>query len=88
MGNEILSMRKLKHKKIAQLYEVYEDDAYVYLIFEYITGGDLQERIKSKKRFTEQEAANVMEQLLSILDYCHKNGVIHRDVKPRNIMIK
>ena len=73
-------MHKLQHKNIVQLYEVFEDKDYIYLVQEFIIGGDLQTMIKSKKHLNEIEAAKIIERLLTTIEFCHDNGIIHRDI--------
>jgi calcium-dependent protein kinase len=69
------------------LYEVYESDKYIHLVFEYLEGGELFERIKSKGLYQEKDAINVMKNLLQALDYLHIKGIIHRDLKPENLIL-
>jgi serine/threonine protein kinase len=51
-------------------------------------GGELQARIKDEERLKEPEAAIIMKELLSTLELCHKNKILHRDIKPRNIILR
>ena len=84
---EISIMRQLDNPNIVNLYEVYEDDDFIHLVLEYIRGGDLRYIVKLKGFLTEPEAAKVFQQLLLAVNYFHKKKIIHKDVKPRNIMI-
>uniref|UniRef100_A0A7E4WBH6 Ribosomal protein S6 kinase n=1 Tax=Panagrellus redivivus TaxID=6233 RepID=A0A7E4WBH6_PANRE len=74
------------HANIARVYAVYEDEQKVYLILELCKGGELLDRILSRKSFTEREAASVFTKIASVVAYLHKNQVVHRDLKPSNIM--
>lgn len=80
-------MRAIDHENIIKLYEVYESDKYIHLVFEYLEGGELFERIKSKGLYQEKDAISVMKNLLLALDYLHQKGIIHRDLKPENLIL-
>ena len=87
---EVNLMIKLDHPNIIKLYEVYENEKYIYLIMELCTGGELFDRIventENGKPFTEKQAANLFRQMMSAINYCHKNGIVHRDLKPENLL--
>ncbi|CDW82463.1 protein kinase domain containing protein [Stylonychia lemnae] len=84
---EIDILRQIQHDHIIKLYEVYESDKYIHLVFEYLEGGELFERIKSKGLYQEKDAINVMRNLLQALDYLHQRGIVHRDLKPENLIL-
>ena len=71
----------MDHPNVVKLYEVYENEDYLYLVMELLAGGELFDRIVAKKTFSEQEAADVIRPLVQALKYCHSLGVIHRDLK-------
>ena len=87
---EVNLMIKLDHPNIIKLYEVYETDSKIYLIMELCTGGELFDRIVENTengiQFTEKQAANLFRQMMSAINYCHKNGIVHRDLKPENLL--
>ena len=87
---EINIMIKLDHPNIIKLYEVYETETYVYIIMELCTGGELFDRIIDNtdqgKQFSEKQAASIFQQMMSAINYCHKNGIVHRDLKPENLL--
>lgn len=74
------------HPNILKLSAVYVDDVYIYIVTELCRGGELFDRIKKHKHFSETLAAKCMSQILEALQYCHNEGVTHRDLKPENIM--
>eukprot|EP00347_Sterkiella_histriomuscorum_P000721 403374762 len=84
---EIDILRLIQQDHIIKLYEVYESDKYIHLVFEYLEGGELFERIKSKGLYQEKDAINVMRNLLQALDYLHQKGIVHRDLKPENLIL-
>ena len=84
---EVDILKNLNNPNIVKLYEVYEDMSRIYLVTEFFEGVELFDEITKPGRFNEASAANVMKQLLSAVQYCHKQNVCHRDIKPENIMI-
>ena len=91
LKSEIQILIKLDHPNIIKLYEIYENDNYIYLVMELCTGGELFDRIIQKteqgKQFTEKEVANIFQQMMSAINYCHSNKIVHRDLKPENLLL-
>jgi calcium-dependent protein kinase len=91
---EIQILRSVDHPNILKLYEVYEDDETYQIVTDMMRGGSLAEDLEEKgtdERFgtlTEIDAAIVMRQLLSCINYCHHNKIVHRDVKTDNMMLE
>ncbi|CAG9333066.1 unnamed protein product [Blepharisma stoltei] len=85
--NEISILRKLNHPGIAKLHKVYESDGYVYLVFDYLAGDNLCQRIRNKGPYSEKVAVKLMSKLLNILSYLNSKGVIHRDIKADNLIL-
>jgi calcium-dependent protein kinase len=87
---EINIMKQADHPNIIKLYEVYEDNRYIYLIMEECTGGELFdriiERIQKKDMFSEKEAAKMFKQMMAAICYCHGQKICHRDLKPENLL--
>ncbi|KAI3761871.1 hypothetical protein L1987_52293 [Smallanthus sonchifolius] len=78
------------HENVVQFYNAFEDDSYVYIVMELCEGGELLDRILSKKdsRYTEKDAAIVVRQMLKVAAQCHLHGLVHRDMKPENFLFK
>ena len=85
--NEIQIMKVVDHPNIVKLFEFFEDDENLYIITEYCAGGQLFEAMLKKKTFSENEAAYIMMQLLSAINHCHQRKIVHRDVKPENLLV-
>lgn len=78
---------KLNHPNIVQAYDVGEAGGLYYFVMEYVEGTTLYDEIQSSKVFTEKDALRVIIQIAKALKHAHEAGFIHRDVKPKNIMI-
>ncbi|XP_028761495.1 CDPK-related kinase 7 [Neltuma alba] len=85
---EVKMLRALTgHKNLVQFYEAYEDDDNVYMVMELCKGGELLDRILSRGgKYSEEDAKVVMIQILSVVAFCHLQGVVHRDLKPENFL--
>jgi serine/threonine protein kinase len=83
---EIEIHRHLLHENILRLHEVIKTPYFYYLILEYCPHGNLHEYIKQKKKLSEGNAVEIMEQVLAGYRYLIEEGVIHRDLKPANIL--
>eukprot|EP00590_Aulacoseira_subarctica_P010604 CAMPEP_0172415214 /NCGR_PEP_ID=MMETSP1064-20121228/1683_1 /TAXON_ID=202472 /ORGANISM="Aulacoseira subarctica , Strain CCAP 1002/5" /LENGTH=548 /DNA_ID=CAMNT_0013152127 /DNA_START=66 /DNA_END=1712 /DNA_ORIENTATION=+ len=82
LQNEIRLLKHLDHKNIVRIYESFEQNSQIHLVIECCEGGDLYERAP----YVEQSAAKIVRQILSAVNYLHKNRVIHRDLKFENIL--
>jgi serine/threonine-protein kinase len=78
---------KLNHPNIAQAYDVGEAGGYHYFVMEYVEGHMLYDELAEGKVFGEDEALEIILQVARALEHAHSQGLIHRDVKPKNIMI-
>lgn len=85
---EIEVMHKLRHPRIVNIHHMYEDEEYVYLVVDYMKGGELLKRIDFLDEFSEYEVRLLMKNLLEIIYYIHSKGIIHRDIKLDNILLK
>ena len=78
---------RLQHPGIVAVYEYGNDDGTAFMVTEYVEGEELKAILASGRRFEVIEVFEIMKQLLTALDYSHKQGVVHRDIKPANLMI-
>ena len=76
------------HPNIVRLRAAYEDAEAVYLIMELCHGGELFDRISSRGRYEEREAAVIFRTIIEVVRTCHDHGVIHRDLKPENFLFE
>ncbi|XP_051121271.1 CDPK-related kinase 6-like [Andrographis paniculata] len=75
------------HQNLIKFYEAFEDVHNVYVVMELCEGGELLDRILARGgRYTEVDARNIVAQMLSIVAFCHLQGVVHRDLKPENFL--
>ena len=79
-------VNKLKHACIPDFIESFEEDDYYYMTHEYIEGHDLSHEICSGEPISELEAVNILRETLVVLQFLHQNHVIHRNIKPTNII--
>lgn len=86
--NEISALKQLDHPNIIKLFEIYEEDKYVYLVQELCTGGELYDQIQASNYLSEKKCADLFKQIVQALLYCNKNKISHRDLKPENFMFK
>ena len=84
---EALSASSLSHPNIVEVYDVGEDNGLYYIVMEYIEGRHLKQLLKKRGKLTLGEAVDVMMQLTDGLSIAHDHYIIHRDIKPQNIMI-
>jgi len=84
---EVQIMKLLNHPHIVKVFEVLEDEENIIVIMEYVSGGELFDHIIAHGRLKTNEARKFFRQILSAIDYCHKNSIIHRDIKPENLLL-
>lgn len=84
---EITIMKKVAHQHVVELKEVLASKSNIFLVLEFIQGGELFDKIVRAGRFTEEVARKYFRQLVGAIAYCHKQEVVHRDLKPENLLL-
>ena len=89
--NEVNIMSKCDHPNIVKLYEIYESGSKYQLVMEECTGGTLFSRLLDKieddgETFSEKDAAIIFKQIISAINYCHDQNIVHRDLKMENVL--
>ena len=80
-------MKLIDHPNIMRLYDVWETSTDLYLVLEYVQGGELFEYLCNKGRLPTSEALSYFQQIIIAVDYCHRFNIAHRDLKPENILL-
>ena len=85
---EIKLLKKLRsHKNIIKYFEHFENEKHFFIVMENICGGNLLNAINKMSKFSESMAKNIFKQLIETIKYLHSIGIVHRDIKPDNILL-
>ena len=84
---ELLLARQVTHKNVVRIFDIGESDGMKFITMEYVDGSDLKSHIVQRGKIPAQEAVGIVQQICHALAAAHSEGVIHRDLKPQNIMI-
>lgn len=84
--SEFNILKKIHHSFIANLYYSFQDKEYIYLILDYLPGGNLRQYISNKTIFKENQVQFIISNILLSIEYIHNNNIIHRDLKPENLL--
>lgn len=84
---ELKISQTILHPHLVQLYDMLETENHIFLIMEFLAGGELYDYIVSKRRLTEPETFLYFIQIVSAIDYLHKLNIVHRDLKPENLLL-
>ncbi|KAF7360372.1 Protein kinase domain-containing protein [Mycena venus] len=87
IDREITMMKLMNHPNILRIYDVYEGAKELFLVLEYVEGGELFDFLVNRGRLTPEEAREYFKQIVYGLNYAHTFSIIHRDLKPENILI-
>lgn len=84
---EIQNLKLFRHPHIIKLYQVISTPTDIFMIMEFVSGGELFEYIVKHGKLKESEARRFFQQIISGVDYCHRHMVVHRDLKPENLLL-
>jgi len=84
---EAQAVARLSHANIVNIHDVGQEDGTHYLVLEYVRGDNLKNIIKQKGRLEPEDAVNIAVQVCEALEHAHNNNIVHRDIKPHNILI-
>jgi serine/threonine protein kinase len=84
---EIVVMKVIDHPNVLKLHDVYETSKYLFLVTEYVEGGELFDYLINKGSLEPMEALKFFQQLIRGLDHCHSQRICHRDLKPENLLL-
>ncbi len=85
---EAQAATSLNHPNIVEVYDVGEYKGHHFIVMEYVPGKTLKQVIKDRGALTKEETVDIMKQLVSATAEAHKRGIIHRDIKPQNVIVK
>jgi len=80
--------KRVKHQRLTPVLDVFEDQENLYIVLELLNGGELFERVLERGRFPEPEVATILRKLVYALEALHRHGILHRDVKLENIVMR
>ena len=84
---EVVIMKLIEHPNVINLYDIWENRGELYLVLEYVEGGELFDYVSSTGALPEEEAVRLFRQIIAGLSYCHRFNICHRDLKPENILL-
>eukprot|EP01038_Epipyxis_sp_PR26KG_P006844 gene6844-9369_t len=87
LRSEVEILRRLDHPNIVKLIDFFDEEQYFYVVLEHLSGGELFEKLLEKEIYNENDARDVAVQILKAIKYCHDQDLIHRDVKPENLLL-
>ena len=86
-SREAEAAAKMSHENIVNLLDVGKDNDMRYIVMEYVPGKTLKDLIREKGRIAPETAVRMVIRILAAVDHAHKNGIVHRDIKPQNILV-
>lgn len=87
LAKEIKVLKMMNHKNIIRYFGDFQDHEYFYLVLELMQGGNLLDRIQTRESYMEVDARNTCKQIVEAVGYCHSRQIVHRDIKPDNMLL-
>lgn len=84
---EFQILKSLHHPHIVKAYGLFHEAENLYMVLEFMPGGELFDRIVERKKYTEEVAQNAFRQILLAIEHFHSHDIIHRDLKPENLLL-
>eukprot|EP00871_Galdieria_phlegrea_P002514 jgi/Galph1/3263/GphlegSOOS_G1922.1 len=88
LQREVEILKTMQHPNIVQTYDIFETKTRIYIVLEYMEGGELFNAIANAGHFSESDARDIIREILHGVGYLHRRGIVHRDLKPENILLK
>lgn len=87
LSREINILKVMAHPHVIRMYELIDSPTELFMVMEYVSGGELFDYIVHKVRLRESEARRIFQQIISGIEFCHSHMVCHRDLKPENLLL-
>ncbi|CAO3651297.1 unnamed protein product [Mucor hiemalis] len=87
INNEPTILKDVTHPFLVTLWDAFQDDTHLFMVMDYVPGGELFSILRKHKKFTEQTARFYAAEVILALHYLHENNIVYRDLKPENILI-
>ncbi|KAG1455986.1 hypothetical protein G6F56_006938 [Rhizopus delemar] len=87
INNEPTILREVAHPFVVTLWDAFQDDTHLFMVMDYVPGGELFSILRKQKKFSEQEAKFYAAEVVLALGYLHEQDIVYRDLKPENILV-
>ncbi|KAI9265936.1 kinase-like domain-containing protein [Sporodiniella umbellata] len=87
INNEPTILREVTHPFVVTLWDAFQDDTHLFMVMDYVPGGELFSILRKQKKFSEQDAKFYAAEVMLALGYLHEQDIVYRDLKPENILV-